>query len=220
LQQFCQEKESEIKLELENIANNEAQMKALDIPGFESLLKRWTTGYEIYFPSDTFTKYPEHAKDLESMVLNSWEFLIETLEIFGLPKNYMKKEGHWKDWAKKIIEDNIAAQLRRPKKNTKKPAAKKGKDKRDEESLKPPEWFDTAPFTQAFTKFVNCGAEIRAIFREELREKEKVIVMLFCDKDGQMISEKSVDLNTLGKKMSENGINVSQQINDNMCSIL
>ena len=68
----------------------------------------------------------------------------------------MKKEGHWKDWAKKIIEDNIAAQLRRPKKNTKKPA-KKGKDKRDEENLKPPEWFDTAPFIQAFTRFVNCG---------------------------------------------------------------
>lgn len=45
LQQFCQEKESEIKLELENIANNEAMYKALDIPGFETLLKRWTTGY-------------------------------------------------------------------------------------------------------------------------------------------------------------------------------
>jgi hypothetical protein len=43
----------------------------------------------------------------------------------------MKKEGHWKDWAKKIIEDNIAAQLRRPKKNTKKAPIKKGKnDKR------------------------------------------------------------------------------------------
>ncbi len=44
----------------------------------------------------------------------------------------MKKEGHWKDWAKKIIEQNIAAQLRRPKKNTKKPVGKKGKDKRDQ----------------------------------------------------------------------------------------
>jgi hypothetical protein len=45
----------------------------------------------------------------------------------------MKKEGHWKDWAKKILEDNIAAQLRRPKKNTKKVPTKKGKnDKREE----------------------------------------------------------------------------------------
>ena len=106
--------------------------KALDIPGFEALLKRWTTGFEIYNPSQLFTKHPDQARDLESMVMAPWEFLLETLEIFGLPKHYMKKEGHWKDWAKKIIEDNIAAQLRRPKKNTKKAPAKKGKDKRDE----------------------------------------------------------------------------------------
>lgn len=44
--------------------------------------------------------------------------------------------------------------------------------------------------------------------------------MLFCDKDGQMINEKSVDLNTLGKKMLQNNINVNQQVNDNMTSIL
>ena len=132
-------------------------MKALDIPGFEKLLKSWTDGFNIYIPSDIFSKYPEYAKDLESIVISPWEFLIETLELFGLPQNYMKKEGHWKDWAKKIIEDNIAAQLRRPKKNTKK-TSKRAKDKRDEENLKPPEWFDTAPFIQAFTRFVNCGA--------------------------------------------------------------
>lgn len=63
--------------------------------------------------------------------MSSSDFLIETLEIFGLPKHYMKKEGHWKDWAKKKIEDNIAAQLRRPKKNIKKAPAKKGKDKKE-----------------------------------------------------------------------------------------
>jgi len=39
----------------------------------------------------------------------------------------MKKEGHWKDWAKKIIDDSISAQLRRPKKNAKKQAKKGGK---------------------------------------------------------------------------------------------
>ena len=44
--------------------------------------------------------------------------------------------------------------------------------------------------------------------------------MLFCDKDGEMINEKSVDLNTLGKKMNENGISVSQPISENMSNIL
>ena len=35
-----------------------------------------------------------------------------------------------------------------------------------------------------------------------------------------MINEKSVDMNTLGKKMSDHGISVPQQVSDNMCSIL
>ena len=44
--------------------------------------------------------------------------------------------------------------------------------------------------------------------------------MLFCDQDGQMIDEKSIDLNALGKKMNENGITVSQNVTDNMSNIL
>ena len=51
LQQFCIEKESEVKLELENIANNNEQMMALDIPGFTALLKGWMTGFNLYYPS-------------------------------------------------------------------------------------------------------------------------------------------------------------------------
>ena len=36
--------------------------------------------------------------------------------------------------------------------------------------------------------------------------------MLFCDENGQMILEKTVDLNTLGQKMNENDIAVLPQI--------
>lgn len=44
--------------------------------------------------------------------------------------------------------------------------------------------------------------------------------MIFCDEKGQMIKEKNIDLNTLGKIMSENGLNITSQINENMSSIL
>ncbi len=46
------------------------------------------------------------------------------------------------------------------------------------------------------------------------------MVMLFCDEDGQMIEEKSVDVNVLGRKMNDKGITVGQNVSDNMCSIL
>jgi hypothetical protein len=35
-----------------------------------------------------------------------------------------------------------------------------------------------------------------------------------------MIQDKSVDLNVLGKKMTEAGLTINPQVNDNMCSIL
>lgn len=44
--------------------------------------------------------------------------------------------------------------------------------------------------------------------------------MLFCDENGQMINEKSVDLNTLGKTMNEHNIPVSNQVSDNMSNML
>jgi len=35
-----------------------------------------------------------------------------------------------------------------------------------------------------------------------------------------MIKDKNIDLNTLGKIMSENGLNITAQVNENMSSIL
>lgn len=107
----------------------------------------------------------------------------------------------------------MAAQLRRPKKNTKKAPLKKGKtDKKEEDNLKPPEYFDISPFSQAFTKFVSVGAEFRAAFREEIELKEKVVRMIFCDDNGQMIKEKNIDLNRIGKLMNDKGIALTPQI--------
>lgn len=44
--------------------------------------------------------------------------------------------------------------------------------------------------------------------------------MIFCDEKGQMVKDKNIDLNTLGKVMSENGLNITSQINENMSSLL
>jgi hypothetical protein len=43
----------------------------LDIPAFEALLKKWMSGFEIYLPSKIFEKYPQYAKDLESIIMTS-----------------------------------------------------------------------------------------------------------------------------------------------------
>lgn len=60
---------------------------------------------------------------------------------------------------------------------------------------------------------------MRTIFRQELREKWKKVLMLFCDNEGEMLKERTIDLNTLGKLMNENGITVGSQISHNMASL-
>ena len=57
LQQFCIEKEADIKQEIDNIVNSDAH-KELEISGFWELLEKWMTGFEIYLPSEIFEKYP------------------------------------------------------------------------------------------------------------------------------------------------------------------
>ena len=64
------------------------------------------------------------------------------------------------------------------------------------------------------------GTEIRTVFRQEIVEKMKKVLMLFCDETGQMYSDRTIDLNTLGKVMNEHGITVSPQISQNMSSLL
>lgn len=86
--------------------------------------------------------------------------------------------------------------------------------------MKPPPHFDLSPLNEAFLKFISVGAEIRTIFRQELAEKMKKVIMLFCDENGQMINGRVVDMNTLGKIMNENGISVNLQVSQNLSSLL
>ncbi len=48
----------------------------------------------------------------------------------------------------------------------------------------------------------------------------KKVLMLFCDEKGQMIAERVVDMNSLGKVMNSCGIAVSPQVSQNMSSLL
>jgi hypothetical protein len=46
-----------------------------------------------------------------------------------------------------------------------------------------------------------------------MKNKQKIVRMLFCDDNGQMIKDRNIDLNNLGKLMNDEGINIAAQIN-------
>ena len=153
--------------------------------------------------------------------MNPRDILLETLEYFGLPKGYINGEGHWKDWAKKMLEDQKAASLRKPTKKQTKRVGKKGKKDEDKkEEMKPPSWFDLSPFVQSFTKFLQVGAEVRTVFRKEVEGNIKKVTMLFCHESGEMDHSRHIDLNEFGMILQQKQISIPAQMNDNMAAVL
>jgi hypothetical protein len=55
-------------------------------------------GFQTHQPSEIFTQFPDYEPDIQCMILSPRQLLLETLEFFGLPKDYMDGNGHWKDW--------------------------------------------------------------------------------------------------------------------------
>jgi len=69
--------------------------------------------------------YPEEAKNVEGCIYTSDKLLLTILEAFGLPKNYMKGEGHFKNWEKQQeekakVQRGRAQTQKQPKKIAKK----------------------------------------------------------------------------------------------------
>lgn len=78
----------------------------------EGMLDEMLDGFIIRQPSEYFLEHP--TDDIECKifvhslvfcnVLSSKEFLLKTLEIFGLPDQYMQGKGHFADWEKRQAE--------------------------------------------------------------------------------------------------------------------
>lgn len=223
LQQHCVNQKAQIAAIIdEKLTASEEILKQLNRQKVEEMIDQWMKGYVIHQPSDLFKAHPEFCEDISTTILTPRQMLLETLEFFGLPKDYMLGAGHWKDWKKKREEEKRAAQLRKPTKKIVRKVGKKKKeeDKKEEDEFKPPPYFDLAPFKAAFDKFVSVDAEQRSQFRREIERNYKQVIMLFCNKDGEMKEDECMDLNELGAKLFAQNMSVSQDIQDNMAQFL
>jgi hypothetical protein len=89
---------------LDDIANNDEDAKALNFDNIaQSTFNVWLQGFKIENPSDYFKDYPDNT-DLVQNILSEQQFLIKTLELFGLPADYMTGNGHWATWTKESVE--------------------------------------------------------------------------------------------------------------------
>ena len=68
------------------------------------IFARWLDGYTIANPSDYFLEQDISGLELESNIMSPQEFMLNTLEFFGLPKDYIDGNGHFADWEKRKEE--------------------------------------------------------------------------------------------------------------------
>jgi hypothetical protein len=147
--------------------------------------------------------------------------------MFGLPKDYMKGNGHHLDWEKN--KDSGKGKSKGKKQAAvKKPAAGKGKGnvlkelqaKREAEKNVKPDWFDLVPFKTALEKFVKATAQRRSEFRQTLVANENQVKQCFKDENDELSFKKIVDVNELKHKFVEMNVPADIENNDDIASIL
>lgn len=153
------------------------------------------------------------------------DFMLRTLEIFGLPKRYIDGEGHHADWEKRKAE---AAQGKGKKK---KQASKKGKsdllqkmkqdkERRDGDQNAKPTYFDVEPIRKALKNFLAMRAEVRSNIRTQLIASQDLLMRVFKDDHAENSFKRCVHVNELAGKLQQAGFNMDPQLMENLRSLL
>ena len=109
----------------DQIANDETYKLLEKGNACEMYFDKWLESFDIRNPDSDFFLDPEN--DDEVLVCNiqsKLDFLLNTLEIFGLPTDYINGNGHHADWEQKKA---AAARSKKGKKGAGKGAAKSSK---------------------------------------------------------------------------------------------
>ena len=188
------------------------------------LFKDWLGSFRIYQPTDYFLKESkEDDVELEYNTLSELDFLFSTLEIFGLPKDYINGRGHHANWAK---ERNNADSKKKGKKKKAAPkssavaklAAKAGVNVQVVEVR--PTFFDLVPFQKAFRKFIACGGEARSMIRSMFIERAKDVRHVFLDKYKELSFKKVMDVHEFAAALQQAGLPLDGIIAESLGSML
>jgi hypothetical protein len=114
LQEYLLAQEQTLAKALEDKIQDEENFKALDRAHVENFLDETLATFKITQPGHFFLpeNHPTDDFELVCNALSEKEFLLQTLEIFGLPQGYMEGNGHFPDWGKDN-NDRLAAAKKR-----------------------------------------------------------------------------------------------------------
>lgn len=133
-------------------------------------------------------------------VLSDLQFLMKTLELFGLPEDYINGNGHWATWTRESAEgkDKKKGKGKKDVKKKQNIQILKMFGKQKEQVLRPTH-FDLAPFQKALKKFLNCNAEERSKIRTIFADKAATVRNVFKDAHNEISFKKVMDVHELAQ---------------------
>jgi hypothetical protein len=215
-QEYCIDRETDIKEKIENMLKNEEDIKLLKRDQVEEIFDEWFSKFTLSQPSEYFFDNPTDDSDLCTNIQTKQEFALSVLEIFGLPAGYMEGKGHFSDWGKEKNEKSVKSIMRNMKmKKKKKPKGVQKiinqKKEREKQVKVKPTHFDLEPFLKAFKDFVALNSEVRSKIRIEIKKESDVIDSIFVDEYGERSFKKCVDIMSLEKLLANRNVALHQQ---------
>jgi acetyl-CoA carboxylase alpha subunit len=108
LQEYLADKQEQIAADLDLWADDE-KSKTLKRDAVDAMLDDWLADFALVQPSQFFRDHPTNDSELVCGIQAEKEFMLTTLEFFGLPKKYMEGKGHFPMWGKEKNDDKKTA---------------------------------------------------------------------------------------------------------------
>jgi len=216
----------EIFKTIEDMVNNDEQYKLLDKEGAcQQFFEIWLDQFEIANPTGDFFNDPEN--DDEALVCNiqsKLDFLLTTLEIFGLPKGYIDGAGHHTDWEQKKAAAGGRNKKKKAggagKKSTKLSKLQADLQSKKDELNKKPTYFDLEPIKKALKSFLNMTAESRSSMRTLFINHKQHLINCFKDQHDENSFKRCIDIKEIAPRLQQQNIPLDQQLADNLSAIL
>ena len=200
-----------------NVQSKEEQLNETTA---KDLINGILKNYKIIYPELEQFEGKIKITQGECLLSTEFDFFIETLEFFGLPKGYMQKKGHWLDWLEKEAKKREQKEQFRKKLGPTSKAIHKRKDKRENEEPVKPNYFDFSPLAKAMRLLKDSNITVRSWLRRVVKENKNLIASFFVDENGEPSDKKCFDIMLLSKKLAKAGIPVPPNFSDKIGPIL
>jgi hypothetical protein len=192
----------------------EKKNMTLNKQAVEDIIKKYIlSDFHIVYPSLEMFEGKIKIDEGTCLLQDKFKLYIDTLEFYGLPRNYMDLEGHWTDWLQREAEKRAQKEALKKKLGENKHKRTKNTKKDNIEQAKPTH-FDLSPLIKALKLFTRATLRVRSIIRKLVEENKKLIASFFVNEGGEPCETKCFDVMSLARKLIKNNVNVPDEISD------